>query len=258
MNQKKGFAPIIIALIVLILAGVGGVSYYYINNSAKKTEEIQQSYIKLVSPNGGEQWEINKTYNIIWKSQNVDKVSIYLSQKDGSDVTKIIVTGLPASSGEYFWTIPSDIKDINMGGQFLINISADENSKLYDKSDNSFSIAPLIENKDSSNVITTIKAAFYLKNSFDLINKSFSVVEDKFGGKIVKISVSDATKFYYQTGDAKGNIITSYITFSEFAAERSSNNFDGNYIPGGMGETIKGLLMNDGSIRAEEIFWGVQ
>ena len=38
-----------------------------------------QPSITVISPNGGERWEIGKTYEIRWESQGVNYVNIYLS-----------------------------------------------------------------------------------------------------------------------------------------------------------------------------------
>jgi len=40
------------------------------------------SYIKVLSPNGGEKWVVGNIYNITWRSSGIEKVNIYLEETD--------------------------------------------------------------------------------------------------------------------------------------------------------------------------------
>lgn len=64
--------------------------------------------ITVTSPNGGEVWEVGKSYNITWTSSLVDKVEIDLYK--GNSLYKILAS-VPsdATNNTYSWTIPSDI-----------------------------------------------------------------------------------------------------------------------------------------------------
>jgi len=55
--------------------------------------------LTLLSPTGGEEWVLGKTYDITWKAQRVDKVHIYLWFPDGA--TGLLAKDVPATSGKY-------------------------------------------------------------------------------------------------------------------------------------------------------------
>ena len=75
-----------------------------INGSiAPNTDEA----IKLLSPEGGELWEvIGPPQNIEWTSVYIDKVRIEFSSDNGAQ-WDTLVTDLDASLDSYFWTIPN-------------------------------------------------------------------------------------------------------------------------------------------------------
>lgn len=105
--------------------------------------KLEKPYIKVISPNGEEEWKIGNTYDITWESQGADKIYIYLVKEGASDVAEIITRDfIQASLGKYSWTIPTKNNDINLGGQFKIVITFPEekNGKIRDVSDNYFSI----------------------------------------------------------------------------------------------------------------------
>lgn len=153
MNKhKKGFAPIIIALIVLILAGIGGVGYYLISKENKLLNSQKQQLstipsIKINSPKQGESLETGKTYDIAWSSQNINKISFYLVRQGATDVVLTMGDDTQASLGKYSWTIPTDRNDINLGGQFRIGVFADDNNMPIAYSD-WFSIIYGVTSKD--------------------------------------------------------------------------------------------------------------
>jgi len=114
---------------------------------------IETKFITVTSPNGGEKWVVGNTYDITWRSSGIEKVNIYL--EDTSVMATIpcapgekcappylestIATGIPASSGKYSWTIPSNQTPKST---YRIRI-ADTNystTRIYDDSDSDFSI----------------------------------------------------------------------------------------------------------------------
>ncbi|MBC7073821.1 hypothetical protein H5T58_00285 [Candidatus Parcubacteria bacterium] len=130
-----------------------GVKYYYGYVYGKKTNgNLESSWtqpryvkvtvlsmptptIKVLSPNGGEKWEIGKTYTIRWDSKGVNKVLIELTKENTS---WHLAYNVNASLGEYAWTIPSKIAP---GGNYKIKIIAqDETLRVEDESDSYFSI----------------------------------------------------------------------------------------------------------------------
>ena len=100
-------------------------------------ETKEEKSITVISPNGGEQWEVGKAYDIKWDSTGIEKVNIILSDNrtDLRDIVQAV-----ASPGKYSWTIPQDIK---LGSNFRILIfdkATEEGPLQVDESDSPFSI----------------------------------------------------------------------------------------------------------------------
>lgn len=95
--------------------------------------EIQKS-VSLTSPNGGENWVVGSSHNIIWTSSNITNVKIDYSIDNDSNWTNII-SSIPASAETYEWIIPN-----TPSNQFRIRISDVDNNLIYDESDTSFTI----------------------------------------------------------------------------------------------------------------------
>jgi hypothetical protein len=94
------------------------------------------SFIIVTSPNGGEEWQVDSTYNITWLSTGTSgAVNIKYSTNNGSDWTEIIAS-MP-DSGAFSWLIPGTQSD-----SCLVMIS-DTNGSLSDTSDAVFVILPV-------------------------------------------------------------------------------------------------------------------
>ncbi len=79
--------------------------------------------IKIVSPIGGERWQVGNTYPIKWTvSDGIDKVDIRFGTNPphGNDI-QMIAKDVDAKSGVYNWTIPQDTID-----NFISNYSIRE------------------------------------------------------------------------------------------------------------------------------------
>lgn len=88
--------------------------------------------ITVISPNGGEVWEVRSTYEIKWSSNRTD-ASIHLA--DNNKRTILMIADLRKVSSPYKWTIPSSVKS----GQYYIQISG--HALAFDRfSDAPFSI----------------------------------------------------------------------------------------------------------------------
>ncbi|MDP3990888.1 MAG: hypothetical protein Q8P63_01160 [Candidatus Nealsonbacteria bacterium] len=72
--------------------------------------EAEKPYIKVISPNGGEEWVIGETHDIIWTFEGVDEVGINLElmNPDGTFNNSWLIATTTASGGSYSWKIPSD------------------------------------------------------------------------------------------------------------------------------------------------------
>ncbi len=103
----------------------------------KFIEEDSLNKFILISPNGGEVWEIGKTYKIDWE-QPYD-VSIWLEDWLSAP-TKTYMINDNVAAPPYFWTIPSSIP---LGTKYKIVMRAFPGVKgatLSDSSDDFFSI----------------------------------------------------------------------------------------------------------------------
>ncbi|MFA5432350.1 MAG: GPI anchored serine-threonine rich family protein [Candidatus Paceibacterota bacterium] len=134
MNKyQKGFAPIIVVLIILVLAGVGGTGYYLMNKKSKSLNNQNQQFsiipsFTVISPKQGESLEIGKTYEITWNSQNVETVSFFLQIQGETDIALIIGNDIRASLGKYSWTIPTDGYKFYATSHYRIGVFADDNN----------------------------------------------------------------------------------------------------------------------------------
>jgi hypothetical protein len=93
------------------------------------------SYITITSPNGGEDWYVDSTYNITWTSSNTSgNVQIEYSTNNGSSWTEEIAS--TTDDGSYSWTVPDAPSD-----NCLVRVSDTEGTPA-DTSDAVFTILP--------------------------------------------------------------------------------------------------------------------
>lgn len=135
----------------------GGYAYTTMD-SQNETVEFNcavSASINIISPNGGEKWEVGKTYPIKWESVKVEKVAIELVGPETKQ--KIIV--LSDNPGFYNWTIGSDIVP---NDKYKIQVTAyDTYLSVSDLSNDYFSIIPLIPPKITGKVIQFVVADEY-------------------------------------------------------------------------------------------------
>ncbi len=120
--------------------------YEYVNNGVKEclngsTDgacKPDQLPISIISPNGGEKWQVGTNNNIAWANNNIAWANPYAERVDlqlykGGIATKII--GSQLSGNNYTWNIPSSIIP---GDDYKIWIFS--GGKTMDSSDAPFSI----------------------------------------------------------------------------------------------------------------------
>ncbi len=91
-------------------------------------------FITVTSPDGGEDWKLDSTYNITWNSWGTSgTVKIEYSTNNGSDWKEIIVS-IP-DTGAYSWIVPNTPSDS------CLVVIADTNGSLTDTSDAIFMIS---------------------------------------------------------------------------------------------------------------------
>ena len=95
--------------IVIHIAGGGPGKFDLSDNYFSIVEE--EKSITVISPNGGEQWELTGTYNIVWDSiglTNEHDLNIVILDGRAGWSYYAIVTDLPGNQGVYSWTIPTE------------------------------------------------------------------------------------------------------------------------------------------------------
>lgn len=89
--------------------------------------------ITVTSPNGGEQWIVNNTYQIEWDSENLANVDIKLIK----GITPILdIATDEINNGSYEWTIPSNVEP----GNYKIKVIDSENDEVFDESNDFFTV----------------------------------------------------------------------------------------------------------------------
>ena len=91
--------------------------------------------IRVTTPNGGEVWIVNETYDITWASENFygENVKIEFSADDGN--TWMTIVDETPNDGVYSWLVPDTTSDMCKA-----KVSDAEDGDPYDESDNTFSI----------------------------------------------------------------------------------------------------------------------
>ncbi len=95
---------------------------------------VNDTFIEINSPSGGEVWQVGEQYDISWDSFGITDVRIEYSIDNGA-TWQVIPATFPASSGSYTWTIPNE-----PSGECLVKISDAADLSVFDISDNVFTI----------------------------------------------------------------------------------------------------------------------
>jgi len=125
---------------------------YKTNNSGQATTQAVTSgnipkVVKVISPNGYEQWEKGKTYNILWEgptdvawSGNSVTINLYKIVNDNLLFVKEIAERLPLQiNGSYSWAVPTSL-DLGANYRIRINYGNSNSDNSYDLSDYPFII----------------------------------------------------------------------------------------------------------------------
>ncbi len=104
---------------------------------------ITNGFITVLSPNGGENWQIGTTHQILWDDNICGNVRIEL-WKGG--LFNTVITQSTPSNGNYSWTIPL-LNTLVPGSDYKIKIlnatnTATTTNLVFDFSDNFFTITP--------------------------------------------------------------------------------------------------------------------
>ena len=157
-----------------------------------------QNYLRIVAPNGGEHWKVGTEQNISWSTNLTDNIKIDFSTDNGVTWNPVVAS-IPASSGNYKWTIPN-----NIGANNKIKITDLSNSAFYDESDNVFSIT-------GSGIITEIEP----DNTFD------QAMQVAFADTVDANIENENDIDYYKINVSAGDTLVVYST------ERNSSGLEG-------------------------------
>ena len=96
------------------------------------------NYFQLLSPNGGDNYEVGSTQNITWTYNNsTTNVKIEYSTNNGT-IWLSVINSTPANNGFYAWTVPN-----TPSTSCKVKITDAANASIYDVSDNIFTIYSL-------------------------------------------------------------------------------------------------------------------
>jgi hypothetical protein len=113
----------------------------------------------VVSPNGREKWERDRTFNIVWSTKDTNPVILELLK--GGTVQSTIASSAP-STGTFSWNIPSSIAT---GTDYTIRVRNKKDESMTDVSDNPFSI----ESMSQLELVTPNTSDYLLKGSSSTI-----------------------------------------------------------------------------------------
>src|SRR3989344_976811 len=109
-----------------------------------------QPSITVISPNGGEQWVIGKTYDITWRATGTNTVHIDIGKEctvSGTCSAYGIANNIPASAGKFTWRVGDFLAIPLTSGDYRIRVFGDSiqtgnwmEGVNYDRSDAPFSI----------------------------------------------------------------------------------------------------------------------
>lgn len=111
--------------------------------------------LMVITPNGGEKWELGRKFDIAWSTKETDPVTIELL-KNGA-VESTIASSAPAT-GKFTWEIPASQQT---GTGYAIRVRNTMKTTISDVSDATFSI----ENKSELELVSSDSSGYLVKGS---------------------------------------------------------------------------------------------
>lgn len=152
-QSKNNLKYILIVVILAVVVGGGVLGYQYFGAPKEETklpekqvqEEIERPYLKVISPNGGEEWGIGNSYEIKWECKGVSRkwsqlgVDIWLISEhiEGGAISKIISISAKEGINQYNWIIPPTVEP---GVRFFKLKIETPDGEFEDASDDYFSV----------------------------------------------------------------------------------------------------------------------
>jgi hypothetical protein len=143
-------SAITIDQITSLLINSGLITQEQVNNAQNESIDNNfllgndsSTYIKIKSPNGGDQYEVGEDIKIKWSSKGIkkEKINIVLLNTDGSSYTLV---SNEKNDGKHTITIPNNINS----GDYKIKIHPDT-TDINDTSDNTFYISGIEDDPES-------------------------------------------------------------------------------------------------------------
>lgn len=111
---------------------------------------IQPLPFGIISPNGGESWQVGSVHPITWNPNTVANVKIEYTTNSGTDWT-VVAASVAANNGSYNWTVPN-----TLSAACKVRLTDVANAATVSTSAAVFSIVPAV-------VVTTVLTEDFVK-----------------------------------------------------------------------------------------------
>jgi len=115
----------------------GMLTSYFLTYAAISDTPIDQPWIKVLTPDGGEEWNVGSTQEITWDSNLVTGNVMIEYSKDDFVADFNTISADEPNDGLYDWVIPDDVSDM-----VKVRITSIDDPAVDDESDEYFSIVP--------------------------------------------------------------------------------------------------------------------
>ncbi|MBD3410630.1 MAG: hypothetical protein GF419_10555, partial [Ignavibacteriales bacterium] len=115
------------------LARLTDVSDPSVSDQSDATFTVFEKSLTLLSPDGGEMWEIGSEQTVQWTSQNISQVKVAYSVDSGTTWTHLRTVA--AADAAYSWTLPTEAST-----GVLARVTDNANATVFDQSDSTFTI----------------------------------------------------------------------------------------------------------------------
>jgi hypothetical protein len=119
----------------------GNINQTWVNHSARTAPSSVTSYITVVVPNGGNNWQRGSIQTITWSYTGSPGSSVKIELLKGTTVNRVITQSTSIGSGgagSYGWTIPATQL---LGTDYKIRITSTSNAAKTDTSNANFTIS---------------------------------------------------------------------------------------------------------------------
>ena len=135
---------------------------------------ITDPFLRITSPNGGEQWAAGSEYTVRWVSLGVNAGTLSFSP-DAGETWDVVDAGVDLHAGRYVWQIPDIIS-----GTCLLRLADNIDTGIADVSDGQFSLTPpyltvIYPNGGEDFDTSGMTGIIWESHGYDTVDLSFSV-----------------------------------------------------------------------------------